>query len=216
MVMETLANNPRMTKNLATIFAVALATASCSHGVSRIRTHSLSAPNPTTYSFPLPSAEVHAKALEAFSIEHQLQEPVFGRSGAGPEFEHILFAECATNAALANAIFRDPANAQDVCLYTHGPFVVSSVYRGRDGGLPFMADFHLHLAGAVSDTTVTVTASDAEVINGTKFGIGSCGPGQHWNHVKVKPTTVEEYGILRYLGRSLGITNMPAVILPAP
>jgi hypothetical protein len=158
---------------------------------------------------------VHAKALQAFSIEHQVREPVFSQSGAGPGFEHVLFAECVTNAVFADAIFRDPANAQDIYLRTHGPFVVSSVYRGRDGGLPFIANFHLHLAGRAADTMVTVTASDAEVINGTKFGIGSCGPGQHWNRVKVKPTTVEEYGILRYLGRYLGITNMPAVILPA-
>jgi hypothetical protein len=89
--------------------------------------------------------------------------------------------------------------------------------RGRDGGLPFSAAFHLHLARANSgsDTLVTVIASDTEVLNGTKFGIGSCGPGQKWNWVKVKPTTVEEYSILTYLGRSLGMTNMPAVIMPA-
>ena len=31
----------------------------------------------------------------------------------------------------------------------------------------------------------------------------------------VKPTTVEEYSILRYLGNYLGITKMPDVILPA-
>ena len=204
-----------MTKNLATIFGIALATVSCSHGVSRIQTHSLPAPNPTTYSFPFSSSEIHAKALEAFSIEHQVHEPVFGRAGAGPGFEHILFPECATNAVFADAIFRDPANAQDIYLHTHGPFVVSSVYRGREGGLPFIADFHLHLAGIATGTVVTVTASNAEVINGTKFGIGSCGPGQHWNRVKIRPTTVEEYGLLRYLGRYLGITNMPAVILPA-
>ena len=205
-----------MTKNLATIFAVALATVSCSHGVSRIRTHSLSALNPTAFSFPLPSSEVHAKALEAFSIEHQIREPVFSQSGAGPGFEHILFPECATNAVFADAIFRAPANVQDLYLRTHGPFVVSSVYHGRDGGLPFIADFHLHLAGLATGTMVTVTASNTEVINGTKFGIGSCGPGQHWNRVKVKATTVEEYSILRYLGRYLGMTNMPSVILPAP
>ena len=78
-----------------------------------------------------------------------------------------------------------------------------------------MADFRMHLVSSGSNTIVTVTASDAELVNGTRFGIGSCGPGQHWNYVPVKPTTVEEYHIIRYLGACLRITNMPPVILPA-
>jgi hypothetical protein len=94
------------------------------------------------------------------------------------------------------------------------PFVASSVYRGRDGGLPFIATFHLHLTMAGSNTTVTVTASDTQVVNGTKFGFGPCGPGQGWNFESVRPTTVEEYSILRYLGGYLGVTNMPAIVLP--
>lgn len=112
-------------------------------------------------------------------------------------------------------MFHDAANAHDIYLHTfHTPFVISSVYRGRDGGLPFIATFHLHLTTSGSNTLVAVTASDTEVVNGTKFGFGPCGPGQGWNYARVKPTTVEEYSILRYLGRSLGVTNMPGVILP--
>jgi len=205
-----------MSKNCAILLAVALVTVSCSHGVSRIRTHSLPRSNPTTWPFPLPVEELHAKALQAFSIEHQVKKPIFERSASPVTLEFALSAECTTNAVLGRAVFADPANAYDIYLHSsHTPFVISAVYRGRDGGLPFIAAFHLHLAGTGSDTVVTVTASDAEVINGTKFGVGSCGPGQKWNCVKVKPTTIEEYSILAYLGHYLGITNMPPVILPA-
>ena len=205
-----------MWKGFTIALAVALVAVSCSHGVSRIQTHSLLSRNPTTYSFPLPVEEVHIRALQAFSIEHQVKKPIFARSRSSVPLEFVLTAECSTNTILRKALFADPANAHDIYLHSsHTPIIVSSVYRGRNGGLPFIASFHLHLAAAGSETVVTVTACDTEVINGTKFGIGSCGPGQKWNCVRVAPTTVEEYSILGYLGRYLGITNMPPVVLPA-
>jgi hypothetical protein len=177
------------------------------------------AANPTSYSFPLPPDEVYAKALHAFSREHQYKEPIFGksteRSKDDVRLESVLSVDCSTNVLSGNPRFKDPANAHDIFLSaSHTPFTLSSVYCGRDGGLPFIAVFRLHMVGAGSNTVVTVMTSEAEVINGTKFGIGPCGPGQGWNCVKVNPTTVEEYSILRYLGRYLGVTNMPDVILP--
>jgi hypothetical protein len=205
-----------MAKSLIIVLAAAMAVVSCSHGVSRIQTHSPSTPNPTSYSFPLRPEEVHAKAWQAFSMEHQMAEPIFSRPAGARDLETVLSAECSTNAVFGKDLFDDPANAHDIYLHSfHNPFVASSVYHGRNGGLPFIAGFHLHLAGNGSDTTVTVKALDTEVINGTKFGFGPCGPGQGWNCVKVAPTTVEEYTILSYLGRYVGATNMPAVVLPA-
>jgi hypothetical protein len=178
-----------MSKNCAILLAVALATVSCSHGVSRIQDAFSAADESDCLGVPLPVKEVHARALQVFSIEHQVTKPIFERSASPITLELALSAECATNAVYGRSFFADPANAYDIYLHSsHTPFVISSVYRGRDGGLPFMANFHLHLASSGSDTVVTVTASDAEVINGTKFGIGSCGPGQKWNCVKVKPT----------------------------
>ncbi len=204
-----------MTKNLISLAVVALAAVSCSRGVSRVQTRSLPASNPTTYSFALPLEEVRAQALKAFSIEHQVAQPIFGRSGPASHLESILSAECATNAVFGAAVFRDPANTNDIYLHTfHMPFVLSSVYRGKDGGLPFVATFHLHLTAAGSNTAVTVIAAGAQVLNGTKFGVGPCGPGQGWNFETVQPTTVEEYSILRYLGQYLGVTNMPATVVP--
>ncbi|HMJ65486.1 MAG TPA: hypothetical protein VK615_09045 [Candidatus Binatia bacterium] len=205
-----------MSINFAIALAVALVTVSCSHNVSRIRAHSLPSPNPTAYSFPLQLEQVYTNALQAFSIDHQVKQRIFAKSSSPVSLEFVLFPQSSMNAVSRKALFADPANAHDIYLDTsHTPFVVSPVYHGRYGDLPFIATFRLQLAGSASDTLVTVTAFDTEVINGTKFGIGSCGPGQHWNCVKVKPTTVEEYTILAYLGRYLGVSNMPPVILPA-
>jgi hypothetical protein len=155
--------------------------------------------------------------LQAFSYKHQLRQPIFARPANTDYWESGLSAKCATNAILHNhkALFADPANSHDVYLYSDGkPVAISHVYRGRYGGMPFVADFHLHLAGNASDTVVTVRAADTEVLNGKRFTIGPCGPVKASNRVKVRPTTVEEYTVLSYLGRHLGMTNMPPVILP--
>jgi len=204
---------PRMRNCLIIVLAVALLAVSCSHGVSRVETRALSSPNPTSFLFPFPVQQVYTNALDALSIEHQAEDPVFGRSLD----EHLegLFSECATNAVFGEGVFRDPANSQDIYLHSFDtPIVISSVYHGRYGNMPFIATFHVHLAGNDTNTTVTVTAGDTEVANGTKFGFGPCGPGQGYNCEPVKPTTVEEYTILRYLGNYLGVTNMPGVIVP--
>ena len=204
-----------MRKNLILVSFLSVMTISCSHGISRVQTRPLPTQNPTNYAFPFPLETVYAAALQAFSVDHQIKHPIFGRSPASGHLEMAFATECVTNAVVAQALFRDPSNAHDIYLHTfHGPFVRSATYRGRDGGLPFIATFHVHLADTGSNTAVTVLASNAEVINGTKFGFGSCGPGQAWNCQGVQPTTVEEYSILRYLGAALGVTNMAPVILP--
>jgi hypothetical protein len=205
-----------MIKNSTTVFALGLVAVSCSSGISRVQTLALSTPNPTTYSFPLPLEEVETKAWRAFSIEHQVEHPIFGRPSVATHLERTLFAECATNAVFGKAVFLDPADSHDIYLHTFDtPFVMSSVYRGRDGALPFTATFHLHLAASGSNTIVNVIACDTKVVNGRKYGVGPCGPGWGGNWERVRPTTVEEYSILRYLGSYLDIANMPNVILPA-
>jgi hypothetical protein len=129
--------------------------------------------------------------------------------------EMTFAVECSTKAVFSEAIFRNPANSNDIYLHTFDmPFVKSSVYFGHDGGLPFIATFHLHLTASGSNTLVKITALDTKVINGRRFGIRPCGFGYGSASQKVKPTTVEEYSILRYLGQYLSVTNMPDVILP--
>src|SRR5215469_11571958 len=163
-----------MIRNLAAILAIALVTVSCSHDVARIQTRSLPSPNPTAWSFPLPVEEVRVKALDAFSIKHQVAQPVFGRE-IDDRIRGDIFAECSTNAVFGEAIFRDPSNTNDLYLHSlDSPFVISSVYYGNNGGLPFQATFHLHLTANGSNTVVSATALKPQVINGTKFGVGPC------------------------------------------
>ena len=196
------------------VLAVALSAVGCSHGVSRIRMQTLASPNPTSYSFPMPVEKVHAEALRAFSRDCQYTDPIFNQAGKTDYWRETLLVEN-SKSRYPNPIFNDPANAHDILLSADGtPVVVSAVYRGRDGGLPFFARFHLHLAGNGPETVVSVKTSEARVVNGQRYGCGSCGPGWHWNYKTVQPTTVEEYTVLSYLGRHLGVTNMPAVIVP--
>ena len=204
-----------MIRDFTAVLAIALTTVSCSRGVSHVQTRVLRVSNLTTYSFALPLEEVRARALQAFSLEHQVEQPIFGRSVPASHLESILSAECATNAVFGAAVFADPRNTNDIYLHSfHTPFIASAVYCGCKGGLPFIAAFHLHLVEVGSNTVITVTASNTQVVNGTKFGFGPCGPGQGWNYENVRPTTVEEYSILRYLGGYLGVTNMSPVIVP--
>jgi hypothetical protein len=194
---------------------VLLAVIVCCTACSRVQTRNLARPNPTSYSFPFSSQHVHDAAMVAFSSDCQWKHPVFGRQSS--PYRWPIWLESVTNASYSKAIFSDPLNAQDLYLHCgHDPVVPSAVYVGKGGNLPFIADFHLHLQMADSNATVvSVAALNAEVINGEHFGIGSCGPGMANTYVPVKPTTVEEYTILRYLGNYLGVTNMPAVNLPA-
>jgi hypothetical protein len=204
-----------MKRILLIVFALVIALVAWGRGVSRVKAHSLPRPNPTSYVFPFPIAKVRESAFEAFSMENQIAKPIFNHSSPTFPLTWTLTAESADNAVFGESVFRDPANDQDIYLHSfHSPFVIYPVYFGRQGGLPFIATFHLHLAGSDSNTIVSVTASNAEVINGTRLGFGPCGPGQANNYVKVQPTTVEEYSILRYLGVCLGITNMPGVVVP--
>jgi hypothetical protein len=194
---------------------LALGCLSCSRGISRIQTQAIAQSNPTSYTFPFDLKSVRVHAIEAFSIDHQIKNPIFPRPSTATMMESFLSVECSTNAIFSESLFHNPVNTNDVYLHSFGsPFTLSSVYRGRKGPLPYLASFHLHLSPAGSNTLVTISVLDAKVINGEKFGFGSCGPGYAWNSEPVKPTTVEEYVILRYLGHFLGLTNMPAVILP--
>jgi hypothetical protein len=190
--------------------------------VSRIQTLALSQPNPTTYSFPLAVGDFHARALEAFSTYHQIEDPIFPvppeatSLPKGMRLESRFSVELSGAGGCFSSVFTNLDNDNDIYLQNFTmPFTLSPLYRGRNGGLPFVASFYLHLVAATSGSTVvTVTAMDAQVINGEHFGAGPCGPGYGWRYEPVKPTTIEEYTILRYLGQYVGLSNMPSVVFP--
>ena len=165
-----------MHKNIVISIALAFLITSCSSD-PKIQTRSLPKPNPTSYLFPASPEVVLEKGLQAFSIDHQIEKPIFGRSTMTTNPleipQEILTVECATNAVFGEAIFKDPANAHDIYLHSFGmPFVKSAVYHGDKGNLPFIANFQLHLTPSGSNTTVSVITSGTEVLNGSKFGFG--------------------------------------------
>ena len=211
-----------MVRAFVILLTVATLGSSCAPEVYRIKKHSLPRQNPTSYTFPFPVQELRARALEAFSIDNQIKEPIFKFMFRQPfwrdtvDFDEILTIEVFTDVVFSKALFEDPANSSDIYLHAfHSPIGLSSVYRRWDGaGHPFIANFHLHFTeGASNDTIVTVTALDTEVITGRRAGFYH-GLGYAAEYESVEPTTVEEYVILRYLGNYLDISNMPDIVLP--
>lgn len=190
----------------------------CSKGVVRVRVLRLPAPNPTSRSFDLPIWDAHARIMAALR-ERGAFPTIFGappHDAGGPEYADYFAVEDASAPAFAADIFKDSNNRDDIYAHTFGsPIWPSPVYRGGYGGLPFVAAFQVHLAAAgVEKTIVTVIARDTEIINGMVWGIAPCGPGYAYHREDVKPTTVEEYTLLRFLSRRLGAKEMPPARIP--
>lgn len=191
-----------------------LVLAGCVSGASRLEIRALTSTNPTYYEFDLPLESLRAQVIAALSLERQFENPIFPQQGSTTVL-HVT--EAGEGPTWATAL-RLPGNEQDLYLEaSHSPLWESPVYRGDRGGMPFLAEFHVHFVGVSSNRTgVSVTALQTEVINGSTFGLGSCGPGRFNRYVRVEPTSVEEYMILRFVGEILGVRSMPEVILPAP
>jgi hypothetical protein len=166
--------------------------------------------------------DFHARALEAFLTDHQIEDPIFPVPPEATSLRREMLWKSNFSVELSGAggafssVFTNGDDGNDIYLHNFtSPFTLSPLYRGRNGGLPFVASFYLHLVAAGSSSTVvTVTALDTQVINGEHYGVGPCGPGYGWRYESVKPTTIEEYRILRYLGEYVGLSNMPPVVLP--
>ena len=199
----------------AWIAAIAILSTGCTRNAVAIETRKLSRPNPTTYDFDYSVSELHDKALSAFAMERQVKEPIFGKARNPGYLATAILIVGNSKDAIDGDLLSRPENRADLYLNRfHVPLWESPVYRGTQGGLIFTADFHLHLSPVNERrTAVSVTALRTEVFNGEAFGLGH-GIGWFTVHVAVPPTSVEEYTILRYLGRALGIQNMPAVVLP--
>jgi hypothetical protein len=205
------------------VLALAASSSSCVVGASRVRTLPMPSRNPTSWTFDLPVEQVRSGTIEAFSFQRQLREAPFPAGDLGAYRERVdgeledLWVLKPGDSFFPESISSASGNEHDLYLHADGPLWLSPVYRGKDGGLPFEADFHLHLVPVgEGNTSVSVMAIDCRLSNGERFGLGPCGPGMFTRFEKVESTSVEEYRILRYLGRFLGATDMPEVVLPAP
>ena len=118
---------------------------------------------------------------------------------------------------LANRIFSEPENQDDIYLFSHVPLVGKSLVYQRDGeGLDYHANFHLHLTTVDAQRTrVEVVVIDPWIPCGRVFNVHA-GSGYVDSIAKVKPTTIEEYQILLRLGATLKEADMPSLRVPAP
>jgi hypothetical protein len=161
--------------------------------------------------FPGLLPEVRGKILTAFE-DYELMEDF--RSSFSPNNRYLsLNVEGREDASFSKHIFVNLENQDDLYLHFFGDVIdPSAVYFGGGKPLRYRAEFQLHLT-ALDDksTKVLVITHNPTVINGSVC----CGlHGYKSNDVAVEPTTVEEYRILMFIGRILGVSGMPPLRLP--
>jgi hypothetical protein len=202
----------------------------CTHRVEKIEVLGLPQKNPISYIYPLKMDKLilHIKSL--CNYDTQQKNPIFPKISSS-DIESRLggFSDWGSNTLSAWDVKDNPfgterfpgvvksSNANDLFLYNLSGRVLweSPVYGISERKLYFNATFHLHfISRSENETEITVTALEPCVINGEKYTLGHLSPGYIPRFESVQPTTIEEYMILRYIGASLGITNMPALILP--
>jgi hypothetical protein len=195
----------------ALLACVLLASAGCVYHSVRMQTRSLPERNPTVYQFEVPLEELRAQVIAGLTWSNQYKNPIFeapkGRSKA-------VFHVEAGDVKSWPQILLLPGNSRDLYLHTSDPVGESAIYRGPNNGLPFLAGFHVHFAAiSPTQTSVSVTALETRVLNGEMTGMP--GHGRARREVRVQPTSIEEYVVLRHIGNILGVRSMPKVILPA-
>jgi hypothetical protein len=198
---------------LAILLCVFLASAGCVYNAVRMETRTLPEKNPTVYQFDIPLEELRARVMAGLTMSEQRNNPIFG-TPKGRSYPVIFSVSEARKSYLK--ILQLPENERDLHLSaSHDPLWESPIYRGPHDGLPFLAHFHVHFTAiGPTLTSVSVTALEPEVLNGQMTG--KPGHGRANRYVRVEPTSIEEYMVLRYIGNVLGVRSMPNVILPAP
>jgi hypothetical protein len=178
-----------------------------------METRTLPARNPTAREFEVPLEELRARVIAGLSRDQQHADPIFGDSSW--EWSPALFQVLESGAYPTwLKVLELPGNSRDLYLDPSDPLWKSPVYRAPDDGLPFLAQFHLHFsATGPTQSSVSVTALETRVLNGQMTGMLGHGPANRY--VPVEPTSIEEYVVLRRIGRILGVPSMPEVILPA-
>jgi hypothetical protein len=147
----------------------------------------LERPNPTSYVFSSPAAELRNAIDASISSTHQEGRLYGSWVPSGLDFHGSTESE-----------------------YDMHQVTMSDIYHWWKFPLEYGADFKLLLT-PVSDskTRVDVRTSESEIRIGRNFGGHS---GDHYE--PVAPTTVEEYRILLNIGAALGERGMPPLELP--
>jgi hypothetical protein len=145
----------------------------------------LAKPNPTTYFFDVPIAQVRSAITDATGIY-----------------------PCAPSATLCLSIYR-PSNGTEYDL-DQLELSKSDVYHWIGNPLEYKAEYHVFVSPlSDSQTRVEVRTVEAKVRIGPTF-TSHGGDLYEW----VAPTTIEEYRILLMIGDKVGEQGMPPLQLP--
>lgn len=111
-----------------------------------------------------------------------------------------------------SVIFVKPENRYDIVLISfHEQY---KLYSSEEGRISYSADFHIHLDSLDRNKTRVTIFTLYPTIFVDVNSILQHAPGPY-NYYPVEPTTIEEYQILRAIGKKLGIIQtMPELILP--
>jgi len=186
-----------------------------------IKSKHLPKPNATSYIYDKPLPDVRAAILRLHAIRAVLFK--LPKDVGTPELmqkdpyviSSMIFETVEDASPFSLSIFKTPANNQDIYLHSfHDPISVSAVYFRKNRPLLYIASFHLHLSAVTTNTTkVDIYTLESEVVE--KAGWFPAVHGvRPWKYVKVAPTTIEEYCLLKRLGAELGMKDMAELVLP--
>lgn len=110
--------------------------------------------------------------------------------------------------------FESPNTKNDIYLQNWGEFWPSRLYHSNGKSLEYNATFVIKFSSVDSNhTKVQVNTINPKVINGYD-GWGAHGPNLKARITPVPSTSIEEYALLRYIGKYLGDTTLPSIKLP--
>ncbi|HEX2868064.1 MAG TPA: hypothetical protein VHO03_13545 [Ignavibacteriales bacterium] len=111
-----------------------------------------------------------------------------------------------------SVIFVKPENRHDFVLFSfHEEY---KLYSSAEGRVSYSATFHIHLDSLERNKTRVTIFTLYSTIFVDVNSIIQHAPGAY-NYYPVEPTTIEEYQILRAIGKKMGIIQtMPELILP--
>jgi hypothetical protein len=190
---------------------------SCTESPHSVEIKKIVQPNPTNYLFNMPSRRLRDTVLKLFSDSAQDDDPTLKSVFTDrilPEhpFQVSFVPETSDNAVFGADYFKNAGTSNDIFLYPMGSYWYSPVYFHNNKPFLFSSSFAFRFKDISSrQTLITVIVVDPGISNGTKC----CGPGGDYAIIqKVKPTSVEEYALLFYIGKKLSIGGFKPIQFP--
>jgi hypothetical protein len=169
--------------------------------------------NPTSYEFLVPADDVVQTIVAAFSEARPVVSSLYRslplQSSAPIPMNVVYSAETRESSLFGKETFARAGDKTDVYLHSFGEPILSSVYCVLGRRLPYRVEFAIRVQAVGEGSQVSVEALNPRVLK----GIGGFGPhGTYSAEVPVRPTTIEEYSLLLYIGDALGAPPMPDVL----